>query len=80
MWESKAWGVLKELLSIITLLVLLLGLWSAVASLEKKIERAEVESERRFKSLEQMILQEVKAEKWTNKTERTMQRLQNLSP
>jgi len=80
MWESKAWGVLKELLSIITLLVLLFGLWSAVASLEKKIERAEVESERRFKSLEQLILEEMRPSEWTEKTNQSMQHLQNLLP
>ena len=62
MWESKAWETLGQILNLIITLVLLFGLWSAIVDLQKQVERVDVESERRFKSLEERVLEKVNAE------------------
>jgi hypothetical protein len=78
MWESKAWDTLGQILNLTITLVLLFGLWSAIVRLEKQVEKSEVESERRFKSLEERILEKVDPE-WKNANSE-MQRLQSLFP
>jgi hypothetical protein len=76
--ESKAWDTLGQILNLTITLVLLFGLWSAIVRLEKQAEKAEVESERRFKSLEETLLERV-GDKWTERVRSEMQSLRNLS-
>jgi hypothetical protein len=63
MWESKAWETLGQILNLIITLVLLFGLWSAIVDLQKQVQRVDIESERRFKSLEERVLERV-GDKW----------------
>ena len=63
MWESKAWETLGQILNLIITLVLLFGLWSAIVDLQKQVQQVDVESERRFKSLEERVMERV-GEQW----------------
>ena len=77
MQENSTWKTIKELLSVVSLLVLTFCVWSAVVDLTNRVEQIDIESERRFKSLEETILEQV-SPKWTEDANSLMQRLQSL--
>ena len=81
MQESEAWTntkqFCKELLSVVSLLILVLCIWSAIVDLQRQVEKAEVESERRFKSVEQLILEGLDTE-WKNQKDSAKQHLESL--